>query len=102
MQNNIFICSLLVFIATIFFVTNDAIINYLSPKGINFYHFIFYGSPSYLVVPLYLLIRGKLVINIRCKNYFFPIIRSFIFLPLPFFTLAVNLIFPSLFKVAMC
>tara|TARA_B100000686_G_scaffold353778_1_gene460769 strand:- start:1365 stop:2237 length:873 start_codon:yes stop_codon:yes gene_type:complete len=86
MQNNIFICSLLVFTATIFFVTNDAIINFLSPKGITFYHFIFYGSPTFFIVPLYLVFKGKLIYNIKCTNYFIPIIRSIIFLPLPFFT----------------
>ena len=53
MNKNIVISSSLIFIAQIFFVSNDAIINYLSPKGIEFYHFIFYGTPAFFVVPLF-------------------------------------------------
>ena len=86
MNNNIIISSSLIFTAQIFFVSNDAIINYLSPKGIEFYHFIFYGTPAFFVVPLYFLIRGELKSKIIATNYFIPIIRGIIFLPIPFFT----------------
>ena len=86
MNKNIIISSSLIFIAQIFFVSNDAIINYLSPKGIEFYHFIFYGTPAFFVVPLYFLIRGELKSKIIATNYFIPIIRGIIFLPIPFFT----------------
>ena len=86
MNKKIIISSLLVLIASLFFVCNDAIINYLSPKGIKFYHFIFYGSPAYLSVPLYLALRGNLIANIKSTNYFIPLLRSLIFLPLPFIT----------------
>ena len=86
MNKNIVISSSLIFIAQIFFVSNDAIINYLSPKGIEFYHFIFYGTPAFFVVPLYFLIRGELKSKIIATNYFIPIIRGIIFLPIPFFT----------------
>ena len=86
MNKKIIISSLLVLIASLFFVCNDAIINYLSPKGIKFYHFIFYGSPAYLSVPLYLALRGTLIVNVKSTNYFIPLLRSLIFLPLPFIT----------------
>ena len=86
MNKNIIISSSLIFIAQIFFASNDAIINYLSPKGIEFYHFIFYGTPAFFVVPLYFLIRGELKSKIIATNYFIPIIRGIIFLPIPFFT----------------
>ena len=86
MNKNIIISSSLILSATVFFVSNDAIINYLSPRGIRFYHFIFYGSPAYLVVPLYLSIKGTLKAKIRSTNYFIPLLRSLIFLPLPFLT----------------
>ena len=86
MYKNIIVCSSLVFIAQIFFVSNDAIINYLSPRGIEFYHFIFYGSPAFFIVPLYFFIRGELKSKISATNYFIPIIRGIIFLPIPFFT----------------
>ena len=86
MNKNIIISSSLIFIAQIFFASNDAVINYLSPRGIEFYHFIFYGTPAFLSVPLYLFIRGELKSKIIATNYFIPIIRSILFLPIPFFT----------------
>ena len=86
MNRNVIISSSLIFIAQIFFASNDAIINYLSPKGIEFYHFIFYGSPAFFIVPLYFFFRGELKSKIVATNYFIPIIRGIIFLPIPFFT----------------
>ena len=86
MNKNIIICSSLIFIAQFFFASNDAIINYLSPRGIEFYHFIFYGSPAFFIVPLYFFIKGELKSKISATNYFIPIIRGIIFLPIPFFT----------------
>ena len=85
MNKNIIISSLLLFTAQIFFASNDAIINFLSPQGIQFYHFIFYGSPAYLIVPLYFLIKGELKSKILATNYFIPLFRGIIFLPIPFF-----------------
>ena len=58
MQKNIFIASISIITASIFFVINDAIINYLSVNQIQFYHFVFYGSPAYLIVPLFLYFKG--------------------------------------------
>ena len=60
MKNNILFASSALLIAGIFFVINDAIINYLSSQNIQFYHFIFYGSPAYLSIPLYLFAKGDL------------------------------------------
>ena len=59
-MRDILISSSLVICGSLFFVVNDAIINYLSPIGINFYHFVFYGSPVYLLVPVYLMFTGYL------------------------------------------
>ena len=54
MSKNIIISSFAVILASIFFVVNDAIINYLAPLNIKFYHFVFYGAPLLLLsVPLY-------------------------------------------------
>tara|TARA_Y100001970_G_scaffold184399_1_gene224272 strand:+ start:4771 stop:5646 length:876 start_codon:yes stop_codon:yes gene_type:complete len=86
MPNSIFIASLSLIFSSIFFVVNDAIINYLSVNQIEFYHFIFYGTPAYLIVPIYLFFKGTLKQNIRCTNYFIPIIRGIIFAPMPFIT----------------
>ena len=85
MNKNIITSSLLLFTAQIFFASNDAIINFLSPQGIQFYHFIFYGSPAYLIVPLYFFIRGELKSKILATNYYIPLFRGIIFLPIPFF-----------------
>ena len=73
-------------IAGIFFVTNDAIINYLAENRIKFYHFVFYGIPAFITVPIYLFFIGSLKKNLKCTNYYIPIIRSFIFAPMPFIT----------------
>ena len=86
MANKIFISSLAVILASIFFVINDAIINYLSPKSIQFYHFIFYGAPAYLSIPIYLLITKQFKTKMYSTNYYIPLIRSLIFAPLPFIT----------------
>ena len=49
-----------------------------------FGHFIFYGIPIYLCFPLYLFFNGTLKKNIKCTNYFPPIFRGFLNIPLPF------------------
>ena len=86
MKKNIVIASSALLLSSIFFVVNDGIINYLSSQNIQFYHFIFYGSPAYIVVPIFLLIRGTLKKNIICNNYWIPLIRGIIFAPMPFIT----------------
>ena len=86
MTKNIFFASLALLIAGIFFVINDAIINYLSSINIQFYHFIFYGTPAYLSVPIYFLFKGELNKHIVTSNYYIVLLRSFIFAPLPFIT----------------
>jgi len=85
-MKEVLISSLLIVIGSLFFVSNDAIINYLSPIGIKFYHFVFYGTPSFLSVPLYLLITGNFKKKLKATNYFIPLLRSFIFAPMPFIT----------------
>ena len=85
MYKNIFFSSSLIISASLLFVCNDAVINYLSPRGIQFYHFVFYGAPAYLSVPFYLFFKGTLKYNLRSTNYFIPLLRSLIFLPMPFF-----------------
>jgi len=85
-MRSILISSILIATASLFFVINDAIINYLSPNGIKFYHFVFYGSPVYFFVPIYLFFNGNLSEQIKTTNYFIPLIRSILFLPLPFIT----------------
>ena len=84
MSKKIFISSLAVILASLLFVCNDAIINYLSPLGIQFYHFIFYGTPAFLSVTFYLFIKGTLKNNLRSTNYIIPLLRGLIFLPMPF------------------
>ena len=86
MKKNILIASLSIIFSSIFFVINDAIINYLSSLNIKFYHFIFYGAPAYLLVPVYLFLNGNLIKNLKCKNYWIPMIRGAIFAPMPFIT----------------
>jgi len=76
--------SVLAIVATLLFVINDATIKYLSLKNIKFYHFIFYGIPAYLAVPFYLLISGKFKIKMRATNYWIPLSRGLIFVPMPF------------------
>ena len=86
MTNKILISSLCVILASIFFVINDAIINYLAPKNIQFYHFIFFGTPAYLSVPIYLLITKQFKTKMFSTNYYIPLVRGLIFTPLPFIT----------------
>jgi len=85
-MSHIFLSSLLIIISTIFFIINDGIINYLSPQDVQFYHFIFYGTPAYLAVPLYLFIKGKLKNHLRATNYFIPFLRACLLLPMPLVT----------------
>ena len=86
MSKSVIIASLSIIFSSIFFVINDAIINYLSSIEITFYHFIFYGLPAYLFVPIFLLIKGDLKRHVKCINYWPPIIRGLIFAPMPFIT----------------
>ena len=86
MSKNIFIASLSLIFSSIFFVINDGIINYLSSQNIQFYHFIFYGTPAYIAVPIFLFIKGNLKRNLICSNYWIPLIRGLIFAPMPFIT----------------
>jgi len=86
MTRNIYIASFSLILSSIFFVINDAIINYLSINQIEFYHFIFYGTPAYLSVPIFLFINGDLKKNLLCNNYWIPIIRGIIFAPMPIIT----------------
>ena len=86
MSKNIILASCALLTASVFFVLNDAIVNYLSSINIQFYHFIFYGSPAYLIVPAYLFFKGNLKRHIVCKNYYVVIFRSIMFAPLPFIT----------------
>ena len=86
MSNNILIASLSLIFSSIFFVINDAIINYLSVNKIEFYHFIFYGIPAYIAFPIFLFIKGSLKKNLICSNYWIPLIRGLIFAPMPFIT----------------
>ncbi len=83
MNKSVINATVLLLIAGTFFVTNDAIINFLSQTDVKFYHFIFYGIPVFLCFPLYLLISGKLLENLKCSNYFPPIIRGILNIPLP-------------------
>ena len=86
MTRNILIASFSLIFSSIFFVINDAIINYLSVNQIEFYHFIFYGTPAYLSVPIFLFIKGDLKKNLLCNNYLIPIVRGIIFSPMPIIT----------------
>ena len=85
-MRNILISSVLIIVGSLFFVINDAIINYLSPQGIKFYHFVFYGSPPYLLVPLYFLLKGNLKEKLQSTSYFIPLLRALLFAPMPFIT----------------
>jgi len=84
MNKSITNATILLLIAGVFFVTNDAIINFLSQTEVKFFHFIFYGIPVFLCFPLYLIITGKLIKNLKCSNYYPPIIRGILNIPLPF------------------
>ena len=59
MGNKILLNFVAILLAGIFFVINDAIINFLSPLNIKFYHFVFYGTPVYLCFPIYLIMYRK-------------------------------------------
>ncbi len=83
MNKSIINSTILLLVAGTFFVTNDAIINFLSQTDVKFYHFIFYGIPVFLCFPLYLIINGKLIENLKCSNYYPPIIRGILNIPLP-------------------
>ncbi len=83
MNKSIINSTILLFIAGTFFVTNDAIINFLSQTDVKFFHFIFYGIPVFLCFPLYLIITGNLFKNLKCTNYYPPIIRGILNIPLP-------------------
>jgi len=86
MTKNIILASSALLLSSIFFVLNDAIINYLSSLNIKFYHFIFYGTPAYLSVPIYLSLKGEIKRHIKSTNYKILILRSLIFSPMPLIT----------------
>ena len=86
MTRNIILASSALLLSSIFFVINDAIINYLSSLNIKFYHFIFYGTPAYLSVPIYLSLKREIKQHITSTNYKILILRSLIFSPMPFIT----------------
>lgn len=83
MNKSIINASILLLVAGIFFVTNDAIINFLAKTDVKFFHFIFYGIPVFLSFPVYLSFNGKLKKNLKCTNYYPPIIRGILNMPLP-------------------
>jgi drug/metabolite transporter (DMT)-like permease len=85
-MKNILISSALIILGGLFFVINDGIINFLSPKGIQFYHFVFYGTPTYLLLLLYLILKGDLKKELKTTNYFIPLFRGLLFAPMPFIT----------------
>ena len=60
MNKSIVSATILLLIAGTFFVTNDAIINFLSQTKVKFFHFIFYGIPAFIFVPIYLFFNGTL------------------------------------------
>ena len=84
MTKHIALSSLIMIIATFLFVISDSVINYLSPQGIQFYHYVFYGAPAFFIVPIYLFLNGSFNKYMVSTNYFIPIIRGLIFIPLPF------------------
>ena len=84
MTKHIALSSLIMIIATFLFVISDSVINYLSPQGIQFYHYVFYGAPFFFIVPIYLFLNGSFKKYMVSTNYFIPIIRGLIFIPLPF------------------
>ena len=86
MSKKIVISSLSVILASIFFVANDAIINHLALINIKFYHFIFYGTPAFVFVPVYLIYSGTFKKKMHATNYYIPLIRGLTLAPLPFFT----------------
>ena len=72
--------------ATILFVVNDAIIMHITLQEIKFYHFIFYGTPAYLSVPIYLIVTGHFKAKMTSSNYVIPVFRGVIFMPIPVFS----------------
>lgn len=86
MTQNIILSSCALIFSSILFVMNDAVINFLSPLNIKFYHFIFYGSPAFISVPVYLALTGNFKKKMKSTNYWIPLIRGIIFLPMPLFT----------------
>ena len=84
MTKHIALSTLIMIIATFLFVISDSVINYLSPQGIQFYHYVFYGAPAFFIVPIYLFLNGSFKKYMVSTNYFIPIIRGLIFIPLPF------------------
>ena len=86
MVNKIVLNFVAILLAGIFFVINDAIINFLSPLNIKFYHFVFYGTPAFIIVPIYLIIKNQFKLKMQSTNYYIPIIRGLIFAPMPFIT----------------
>ena len=85
MTRNILIASFSIIFSSIFFVINDAIINFLSSINIQFYHFIFYGTPAFISFPIYLIFSGQFKNKMRSTNYWIPLIRGIIFAPMPLF-----------------
>ena len=81
MTKNIILASVALLISSIFFVINDAIINFLSSLNIKFYHFVFYGTPAYLSFPIYFLLKRDIKKHLRSTNYKILLIRSLIFSP---------------------
>ena len=86
MTRNIILSSCAIIFAGIFFVINDAIINFLSSINIQFYHFIFYGTPAFVAFPIYLIFTGQFMDKMRSTNYWIPLIRGVLFAPMPLFT----------------
>ena len=86
MTRNIILSSSAMLLAGIFFVINDAIINFLSSINIQFYHFIFYGTPAFISFPIYLIFSGQFKDKMRSTNYWIPLIRGVLFAPMPLFT----------------
>ena len=86
MKRNLILSSSAILLAGIFFVINDAIINFLSSINIQFYHFIFYGTPAFISFPIYLIFSGQFKDKMRSTNYWIPLIRGVLFAPMPLFT----------------
>jgi len=102
--SNSLVGSVLMIVATLLFVLHDVIVKYLSEDEIKFYHFVFYGSPVYLTVPLYLWFVGRLKENLVTSNYFIAIVRGVLFIPMPFiaFTALGNISLPEFTTLVMC
>ena len=96
-MNEVYKNSFLVALATLFFVINDSIIKYLTIADVAFYHFIFYGTFPFLLVPFMIFLTGNLKNKLKSKNYIIPLVRGLIFVPLPFiaFTALKNITLPE-------